>query len=76
MFRVLSERDPSFARPLWDKLSRKEFSTVVLQLDPHSTEGEWWYGENFGSGFVQAVEANYDLAGVWAGNRVYLPRAD
>lgn len=76
MFRVLSEGDPSFARPLWDKLSRKEFSAVVLQLDPHSTEGQWWYRENFGSGFVQAAEANYDLAGVWAGNRVYLPRGD
>jgi hypothetical protein len=42
MFRVLSQRNPHFADPLWRKLRQKEFSEVVLEDDPSSKSGRRW----------------------------------
>jgi hypothetical protein len=76
VFRVLNERDPSFAEPLRKKLREKGFSAVVLIEDPQSETGRVWYQSmHFGPGIVEEVERNYRLVSREPGQLAYLPRA-
>jgi hypothetical protein len=76
VFRVLNERDPSFAEPLRKKLREKGFSAVVLIEDPQSETGRAWYTSmHFGPGIVEEVERNYRLVSREPGQLAYLPRA-
>ncbi len=81
LFRVLWERDPSFAEPLWKKLKEKQFSAVVLQDDPSTPRGQRWYTFfHFGPEFIRRLDENYELVSkmggqyVYGGDFVYLPR--
>jgi hypothetical protein len=47
----------------------------VLERDPHDARGELWYGRSFfGDGFIEAVEQQYELAGVVGMRHVYRPK--
>lgn len=75
MFRVLSQRNPHFADPLWKKLQEKEFSEVVLENDPSSKWGREWYLKlHFGEGFLQNVLDNYKFSEAMNGEYIFLPR--
>jgi hypothetical protein len=75
MFRVLSQRNPHFADPLWKKLQQKEFSEVVLEDDPSTKSGRRWYLKvHFGNGFLQKVLDNYTLSQAMNGEYIFLPR--
>ncbi len=83
MFRAIMERDPSFADPLWRMLEKRKFSAVVLEKDPATRYGRWWYTSmHFGPGFIEALEGNYrpvlhipgDPVYHTQGETVFLPR--
>jgi hypothetical protein len=73
--RVIDERDPAFAEPLWKKMRDQSFSAVVLSFDPQSVEGQSWYRSvHFGPGFVDALDGSYYLAARISDQFVFLPR--
>ncbi len=83
MFRVISERNPTFADPLWKMLEEKKFSAVILGKDPKTAYGRWWYGSvEFGGNFLSVLQKNYrqvlhipgDFVYHTQGETVYLPR--
>ncbi len=78
MFRVLTERRPALAEPMWRMLREHQFAAVVLGKDPQSAFGRAWYSQlDLGSEFVRQLEANYHPALRFAeGEVVYLPRAE
>jgi hypothetical protein len=72
MFRAIAKRDPSFAEPLWRMLEKRKFSAVVLEKDPDTDYGRWWYSSmHFGGGFVEELERNYRAVLHIPGNPVY-----
>lgn len=75
LFRVIREKDPSFADPLWQMLREKRFSAVVLINDPDTEEGQTWYSTaHFGKGFVERLERDYARVGTPGDQYLYLPR--
>lgn len=75
MFRVLRQRDPSFAEPMWVAIRNRSFSAIVLVVDPHSEFGKTWYtNTHFGEGFIPLVESNYQLVARTEEAFVYFPR--
>ena len=74
-FRIINERDPSFAEPLWQKMRDQSFSAIVLISDPHSDQGQLWYRSvHFGPGFVDELYGSYYLAARISDQVVFLPR--
>lgn len=75
MLRLLQTRQPSFGEPLLEGLHNQAFGAVVLFMrDPRSEEGKEWYERNnFGPGFLQALNKSYRLASVVDGQFVYFP---
>jgi hypothetical protein len=74
-FRVINERDPSFAEPMWKRMRGQSFSAVVLILDPQSDTGQFWYKSvHFGPGFIDELYGSYYLAARISGQFVFLPR--
>jgi hypothetical protein len=74
-FRVINERNPSFAEPLWKKIRGQSFSAVVLILDPQSDTGHFWYKSvHFGPGFTDELYGSYYLAARICDQFVFLPR--
>jgi len=58
------------------KLDSRYFSAVVLMYDPESRGGRGWYTNmDFGWPITSNILANYELATVKAGLRVYRPKA-
>lgn len=75
LFRVIREKDPSFADPLWRMLQEKRFSAVVLINDPDSEEGRTWYSTaHFGKGFVEHLKRDYERVGTPGDQFLYMPR--
>ena len=73
--RVLSIRRPDLLRHLQQNLDARQFSRVVLMYDPESPAGRGWYTNvDFGWPIVSRILANYELAEVKAGLRVYRPK--
>jgi hypothetical protein len=74
-FRIINERDPSFAAPLWKRMRDQSFSAVVLISDPHADGAQYWYGSvHFGPGFTDELYASYYLAARVCDQFVFLPR--
>jgi hypothetical protein len=75
MLRLLQTRQPSFGEPLLEGLHNQAFGAVVLFMrDARSEEGKEWYERNnFGPGFLQALNKSYRLASVVDGQFVYFP---
>ncbi|MGH2403788.1 MAG: hypothetical protein ACRDGN_04910 [bacterium] len=76
VFRILSHRDPSFARPLWERLRGRSFDAIVLVWDVDTEQARSWYEtRHFGKGFLEEVKQNYELARVVGPYFVYRPRS-
>jgi hypothetical protein len=74
--RLLRQRDPSVAGPLWERLRERRFGAVVFITDPHGEVGRTWYASvHFGDGFVQEVEKDYEFVGEVDGQFIYRPRS-
>jgi len=60
MFRIIAEQYPQARDLLFAKIERKEFSMVVLNLEPDTRFGEFWYSKmHFGPGFYDVLKDNY-----------------
>ena len=76
MFRVIRERRPTVAEPLFAAVRKRAFSAVVLAHDP-ALEAEGVYrSKHFGAGFVEEVQKSYVLSAKIGDFFVYLPRRD
>jgi hypothetical protein len=74
-FRVMVEKKPSLAEPMWRMLHEHGFAAIVLQQDPDSDEGREFYGEiHFGEAFIERLERDYELTSKDGGIYVYRPR--
>jgi hypothetical protein len=74
-FRIINERNPAFAEPLWKRLRGQSFDAVVLISDPQSDAGQFWYKSvHFGPGFIDELNASYYLAARISDQFVFLPR--
>jgi hypothetical protein len=76
MLRVLAVHRPELLRQLHGDIEDRRFSRVILMLDPDGRHGRGWYANvNFGRPVMSRILANYELADVRAGLRVYRPKA-
>lgn len=74
-FRVATNKRPALGRDLWEKITHKGFSAIILQGDPRSARAKEWYGEgNFGGEFLDDVETNYSFNYKVGGLYVYTPK--
>ena len=74
-FRIMVEKKPSLAEPMWQMLHEHGFAAVVLLHNADSDEGRDFYaGTHFGSAFMERLERSYKLAGTPGGKYLYLPR--
>jgi hypothetical protein len=73
MFRTVWMRDPKIADRFWNDLSRRHFRAVILTGPPwdRSRSGD---SGNFGPGFIDSLQRNYDVVGVHGEYWVYLPK--
>jgi len=77
MFRVMRERVPSLAEPMWQMLRGRRFGAVVLLDDPESDYGRGLYSNyHFGEGFLEHLRESYEPADTPGGQYLYLPRDD
>jgi len=75
MFRLLRERNPALADPLWTALRERRFAAVVLERDPHTERGRVWYQTAyFGPGFIDTLEEGYRIGGRVKARVVYVRR--
>lgn len=73
-FRLVRERAPGFAEPLFNQLRRQEFAAVVLDADPLQDPGPIWYATvEFGPGFLEALTQRYRYAGKLGNQFLFLP---
>jgi len=73
MFRVLTNARPAFGNDLYEKITHKGFSAIILVRDPQVFT--WWYRDiHFGGEFLQDLEANYSLNYTLGGMYVYSPK--
>jgi hypothetical protein len=72
MIRLQSERDPSFADPLWSAIRQQRFGAVVLERNPDTSRE--LYRVILGDRFVDEVERAYEPAGHLGQRVVFLPR--
>jgi len=74
-FRVMVEKKPSLAEPMWQMLRERRFAAVVLLHDPHSDEGREFYAStHFGVEFAERLDRDYELAAIPGRKYLYLPR--
>ena len=74
-FRLMVEKRPSLAEPMWQMLHQRRFAAVVLMHDPNGNEWRVFYsGTHFGRGFIDRMQQDYELAGTPGGQYLYLPR--
>jgi hypothetical protein len=75
MIRLLSERDPALAEPLWRDIEERRFAAVVLEADPRTERARALYRSAIlGERFLQEMDRNYEVAGAVGTRTVYLPR--
>jgi hypothetical protein len=63
MFRVLSARQPSVARKMWDDIAGQRFSAVVI-YSRHS----------FGPGFMDRIQRSFTFVGQHGDYQIFFPR--
>jgi hypothetical protein len=73
VFRILNNQDSSFGSSLRKKIRNKQFGAIVLLKDP-KLNPDWFRTFHFGTGFVEELNAHYELAEVVGGEFIYLPR--
>jgi hypothetical protein len=77
MFRVMREKVPGLAEPMWQMLRERRFGAVVLMDDPESDYGRDLYSNyHFGEGFLEHLRESYEPADTPGGQYLYLPRDD
>ncbi len=78
MVNLLGRRNPGFRQPLIDAVQQKRFGAIVLSMwDPQGDHGRKWYDqESFGTGFVPALFANYQLVATVDDQLIYKPKAN
>ncbi|MGD0768224.1 MAG: hypothetical protein ABSB42_08525 [Tepidisphaeraceae bacterium] len=73
MFRAVRMRDPQIADRFWDDLSRRNFRAVILSGPPWDATRSGNAGD-FGPGFIDLLQRNYELIGHHGEYWVYLPK--
>jgi hypothetical protein len=77
MFRLLSLKDPEVALDLHRRLDSRYFRCVILWKPSEVADDPDWYATtHFGSGFLNRLEAAYEVGEEDGGAVVYLPRVD
>jgi hypothetical protein len=72
--RVVRHANPGVYAPLLNKLSDRYFVFVVLESDPRTESGrEFLRKYHIGSGFVEALEENYDFVKKVGRQVLYMP---
>jgi hypothetical protein len=75
MLRVIAEKRPAFAEPLWRMLAARQFAAVVLQDNPDTDDGKNIYTHfHFGGDFLRYLNENYQIDGTPGDHYVYIPR--
>lgn len=75
MLRVMAEKRPAFAEPLWRMLVNRQFVAVVLQDNPDTDEGKNIYTHfHFGGDFLRHLNDNYQPDGTPGDHYLYVPR--
>ena len=75
MIRLLTERNPALAEPLWRDFQTQRFAAVVLETDPRTERARALYRSAIlGERFLEEMERNYEPAGAVGLRTVYLPR--
>ena len=75
-FRVVGQRDPAFAEPMWRSLEHHRFSAVVLLQDPTTKTGRAWFARyDFGSEFVEHLLRDYHISATHGWYCVLRPNA-
>jgi hypothetical protein len=73
MFRAVWMRDPKIADRFWDDLSRRHFRAVILSGPPWDPTRSGSAGD-FGPGFIDLLQWNYESIAVHGEYWVYLPK--
>jgi hypothetical protein len=73
MFRAVWMRDPKIADRFWNDLSRRQFRAVILSGPPWDSTRSGNAG-NFGPGFIDLLQQDYELIGHRGEYWVYLPK--
>ena len=75
LIRVITERQPALAEPLWNDFRHQKFGAVVLELDPLSDRARVLYRTAIlGERFLQEMDRYYEPAGHVGTRTIYLPR--
>jgi hypothetical protein len=75
MIRLITERTPVLAEPLWHDFQTKRFAAVVLETNPQTERARALYRSAIlGERFLQEMDRNYEVAGAVGTRTVYLPR--
>jgi hypothetical protein len=75
MIRLIAERTPALAEPLWHDFQTQRFAAVVLETDPRTERARALYRSAIlGERFLQEMDRNYEIAGAVGTRTVYLPR--
>ena len=73
MFRALTSERPEFGQDLWEKITHRGFSAIILVNDPRAFPS--WYREiHFGGEFLQDLEASYSFQYSLGGMYIYRPK--
>jgi len=73
MFRAVWMRNPKIADRFWNDLSQRRFRAVILSGPPWDPTRSGNAG-NFGPGFIDLLQRNYELIGHHGEYWVYLPK--
>ena len=63
LIRLISERQPELAEPLWNDFRNQKFAAVVLELDPRTERARGLYQTILGERFIEETERYYEAAG-------------
>jgi ribosomal protein S18 acetylase RimI-like enzyme len=75
MIRLITERTPALAEPLWHDFQTQRFAAVVLETNPQAERARALYRSAIlGERFLQEMDRNYEVAGNVGARTVYLPR--
>jgi hypothetical protein len=76
LIRVIAEREPGFADPLWDDMRHQRFAAVVLELDARNERSQVLYREALlGERFMEELQRNYEPSASVGLRTIYLPRS-
>jgi hypothetical protein len=77
LIRVITERQPALAEPLWADFRRQRFGAVVLELDPSSDRAQTLYRTALlGERFLDEMNRYYEPAGHVGTRTIFLPRPE